>query len=152
RLEKLVSIDRAAAEKFRAISKRISEENTALSRLRERLVDCSGAADRRNVLVKEREAAYQRVFEAIAAEGQVLQDLYSPLMARLKGGVGTIEKLAFSVTRSVDVAAWASAGEKLLDLRMQGAFRGRGTLRQLADETLKDAWAAGTPQQVTEAM
>ena len=35
---------------------------------------------------------------------------------------------------------------------MQGMFKGRGTLRQLADETLKDAWEAGSPQQVTKAM
>ena len=35
---------------------------------------------------------------------------------------------------------------------MQGKFKGRSTVQQLADETLRDGWESASPQQVTEAM
>jgi len=91
RIEKLVSVDREATRKFSALSKRITDENTALERLREKLTDCdNGAKERAKLFVKERESAYVRVFDAINAEQTVLSDLYSPLMTRLEqaGDVG----------------------------------------------------------------
>ena len=88
RLEKLVSVDRDTANKFAALSKRITEETVALVRVKEKLADCEGAKERVNVLVQERQAAYVRVFEAIVAEEGVLRDLYSPLMARLEEAEG----------------------------------------------------------------
>lgn len=120
--------------------------------MRERLGDCEGARERVTALIQEREAAYQRVFEAIVAEEGVLRDLYSPLMARLQAAGGTVKKLAFSVGRVADVGRWATAGEDLLDLRRQGSFKGRGTLRQLGDTSLKAAWEMGDPKAVTAAM
>ena len=51
-----------------------------------------------------------------------------------------------------DVDHWAVAGEELLDLRRQGPFKGRGTLRQLADAALREAWETGDSQAVTAAM
>ena len=57
RLEKLVSVDRDTANKFAALSKRITEETAALERLKERLADCEGAKERVKALVQEREAA-----------------------------------------------------------------------------------------------
>jgi hypothetical protein len=57
RLEKLVSVDRDTANKFSALSKRITEENAALDRFREKLADCEGAKDRVRALVLVREAA-----------------------------------------------------------------------------------------------
>jgi energy-coupling factor transporter ATP-binding protein EcfA2 len=152
RLEKLVSVDKDTANKFAALSRRIAEETTALVRLKERLADCEGAKERVTVLVQEREAAYRSVFDAIVAEEGVLRDLYSPLMTRLEAAGGTMRKLSFSVGRVADVERWASAGEELLDLRRQGSFRGRGTLRQLGDASLKTAWETGDPQAATGAM
>ena len=152
RLEKLVSVDKDTANKFATLSRRITEEATALARLKERLVDCEGARERVAALVQEREAAYQRVFEAIVAEEGVLRDLYSPLMARLEAAGGTMRKLSFSVGRVADVGRWATAGEDLLDLRRQGSFKGRGTLRQLGDASLKAAWETGDPKAVTAAI
>jgi ABC-type lipoprotein export system ATPase subunit len=152
RLEKLVSADRDTANKFVALSKRIAEENTTLERLKEKLADCAGARERALGLVNEREAAYVRVFDAITDEQAILADLYSPLMTRLSKAKGTLKKLSFSVTREADVDRWAAAGEELLDLRHRGPFRGRGTLRQLADAALKAAWETGDPQTVNAAM
>jgi AAA domain, putative AbiEii toxin, Type IV TA system len=152
RLEKLVGADRDTANKFTSLSKHIAEETVALVRLRERLADCAGAKERVAALVQERESAYQRVFDAVVAEESVLRDLCSPLMSRLEAAGGTMRKLSFSVTRTADVAHWAAAGEELLDLRRQGSFKGRGTLRQLADDALKAAWETGDPQRITTAM
>jgi hypothetical protein len=103
-------------------------------------------------LVQEREAAYVRVFEAIFAEQNILTELYSPLMTRLAAAGGTLTKLSFSVRREARVEAWASAGEALLDLRIQGSFRGRGKLKQLADAGLKEAWETGNPTSISTAM
>jgi hypothetical protein len=103
-------------------------------------------------LVREREAAYVRVFDAITAEQAVLTDLYSPLMTRLGKAEGTLRKLSFSVTRVADIDGWAKAGEELLDLRHRGPFRGRGTLHQLADAALHAVWENGDPQTVSAAM
>jgi AAA domain, putative AbiEii toxin, Type IV TA system len=152
RLEKLIGEDKDAARKFSAISKRITEETAALQRLQERLADCEGAKDRAAALVVERETAYQRVFDAIVAEENVLRELYSPLMARLGAAGGSLKKLSFSVNRIADVGKWAAAGEELLDLRQKGSFKGRGTLRQLADASLKQAWETGDAKAVTDAM
>lgn len=152
RLEQLVSVDKDTAKKFAALSKRISEETAALVRLKERLADCEGARDRAATLVQEREAAYERVFDAIVAEENVLRELYSPLMTRLEAAGGAMNKLSFSVSRVADTVRWGAAGEELLDLRRQGSFRGRGTLRQLADGSLKTPWESGNSKAVTDAM
>ena len=92
------------------------------------------------------------MFDAIVAEEGVLRDLYSPLMTRLNAAGGTMKKLSFSVTREADVGRWAAAGEGLLDLRRQGPFKGRGTLRQVADAALKAAWETGDPKAVSGAI
>jgi hypothetical protein len=152
RLEKLVSLDRDTASKFAALSRRITEEAAVLERLRERLADCEGAKERVKALAEEREAAYVRVFEAIHAEQGVLVSLYRPLMMRLATAVGTLKKLSFSVSREADIAQWAADGEQLLDLRRQGTLKGRGTLHQVAETALRQAWESGDPTTVSAAM
>jgi hypothetical protein len=152
RLEELVSMDRETAGRFAAVSKRLLEENAGLDRLSERLADCERAKDRVKQLVQEREAAYACVFEAVVAEQNVLVELYSPLMARLQNEQGTLQKLSFNVARIGDVKKWADAGEDLLDLRQKGPFRGKGTLRIVAEAILKPAWETGDPAAVVAAM
>jgi hypothetical protein len=121
--------------------------------LNEKLEDALGAKDRVRTLQREREEAYRRVFEALVAEENVLRALYSPLMARLGSEAGTLRKLTFTVSRVADVQAWAStAEEKLIDLRRQGALRGRGALAALAEGALKPAWETGDPSAVARAM
>ena len=83
----------------------------------------------------------------------MLEELYTPLMARLQTAKGTLKKLCFTVTRVADVERWArQAEEGLIDLRKQGAFRGRGTLLQKANEMLRPAWETGTADEVVDAM
>jgi hypothetical protein len=152
RMEKLVSVDMDTAKKFGAISKRLTEEKTALTTLQEKLKDCEGAEERAKELAKEREATYQRIFDTVQSEQDVLADLYQPLMDRLQHAGSTLKKLSFTVTREVNLDAWAKAGEALFDLRQKSPFRGRGTLQQLASGSLMSAWQTEDSTKVTEAM
>jgi hypothetical protein len=152
RLEALVSADRDTQNKYTALSKRIADETAAQARLKQQLDESSGAADRLVKLLAERQERYIRVFEAVLAEQAVLVNLYAPLMVRLASARETLKKLSFSVSRVADVDAWALQAEELLDLRVQGPFRGRGKLKSLADATLKDAWERGDAAIVAAAM
>lgn len=153
RLQQLVNVDKSTAQKFAALSKKIVDETELLARLQEKLTDAEGAKARADALQADRESIYRRVFEAIAAEEGVLNDLYAPIKARLAGAGGTLSKLAFSVTRTADAAFWAQRGEdELVDLRRQGPFKGKGTLQQIAERDLKPAWETGDPEAVSEAM
>ncbi|MDO8900815.1 MAG: AAA family ATPase, partial [Phenylobacterium sp.] len=152
RLSAIINVDRATQEKFTQLSTRVIAETDLLTNLRERLEDASGAAERREALVDERTAAYESVFNSIIAEEQVLNDLYSPIKARLENSAGTLKKLAFSVRRTADLTQWALAGEAFVDLREAGPFKGKGTLLELADKHLRKAWEEGSAQEVSDAM
>jgi hypothetical protein len=74
------------------------------------------------------------------------------LQMRLQAQSGSLGKLSFSVRRQVDVAAWAAAGEQLLDLRKIGPFRLRGTLLAEAKTELEPAWRSGSAAEIAAAM
>jgi putative AbiEii toxin of type IV toxin-antitoxin system len=97
----------------------------------------------------ERYAAY---FDALLEEERNLNELYAPLARILAEGGNTVSKLRFSVKRSIDVDAWAARGEELLDLRKEGAFRGRGELARVAKVELVDAWKGGDGATAAEAI
>lgn len=151
RLEKLAAADKETAKKIAAITKRLTEEATALERLREKLKDSEGARDRATALVAEREHGYYRVFEAVLAEERVLNELYAPLRMRLETAGGTLARLSSTVTRVADVAAWAKRGEALFDLR-GGPFKGIGSLEKEARMMLLSAWTTGDAAAVSQAM
>lgn len=151
RLEKLVAADSQTAKKLSAVSKRITDETSALERVKDRLKDCEGARIRAEVLVVEREKGYRRVFDAVLSEERVLNELYAPLLDRLQEAGGTLAKLSFSVNRVADVDTWAARGEELFDLRT-GPFKGIGSLKNVASEMLRDAWQQGDSAAVSAAM
>lgn len=152
RLQQLVGSDRAIASQFVALSRRIDEENAALARLKEKLEDCKQAKERIANLRVDRQAGYARVFEAVVSEQNVLSDLYAPIMKRICGAPGALNKLNFTVRRVANVEQWANQGEALLDLRRQGPFKGRGKLRERAEKLLKQSWETGSVQDVVAAM
>lgn len=152
RFQRLVNVDKDTAAKFVAISKRIDEETIALARMKEKLTDFDGAAERIKAAQQDRDAAYAQMFKTIAEEEAELRTLYAPLRARLESGTGAIGKLSFSVKRQVDIQSWASRGEELLDLRKLTPFQGRGKLLELAKESLAAAWESGDSTTVASAM
>jgi len=80
-----------------------------------------------------------------------LRELYAPLMIRLLAAGGTLAKLSFTVSRVVDVEAWASLGETLFDKR-GGPFKGIGSLAKQADDMLAQAWKTGNSASIAAAM
>jgi hypothetical protein len=153
RLEKLVSADKETQRRYTALSGSIATETAALQTLTEKLNDAKGSRARARELQAQREEAYGRAFDALVAEHAVLKDLYAPLMARLAAASGTLTKLSFSVARVANVEQWASEAEDgLIDLRKAGAFRGKGTLLQKANEVLKGPWETGNAADVIAAM
>ena len=154
RLEKLVSADKETQRRYTALSGSIAKETAAaLQTLTDKLKDAQGAKERARELQKDREDAYGRAFDALVAEQGVLEELYAPLMARLAAASGTLKKLSFSVARIANVEEWATQAEDgLIDLRKAGAFRGKGTLVQKANEVLKEAWETGDSARVRASM
>lgn len=153
RLEKLVSADKETQRRYTALSGNIATETAALQTLTDKLKDAQGARERARELQTEREEAYGRAFDALVAEQSVLEELYAPLMARLAAASGTLAKLSFSVARIANVEQWAGEAEDgLIDLRKAGAFRGKGTLLERADELLKTAWETGDSTAIRAAM
>jgi DNA repair exonuclease SbcCD ATPase subunit len=153
RLEKLVSADKETQRRYTSLSGSIATETAALQTLTEKLNDAKGARDRARELQTQREEAYGRAFDALVAEQLVLEELYAPLMARLAAASGTLKKLSFSVARVANLEQWASEAEDgLIDLRKAGAFRGRGTLLEKANEVLRQAWETGDSAAVIAAM
>lgn len=153
RLEALFGADKRVREQYKALTGRITQENSALRTLETRFTDSQGAAARRKNLQTERDDTYGRVFEAIINEQSALADLYAPLMARLGSSSGTLNKLSFSVRRIADIKVWgAVAEEELLDRRRAGFFHGRGSLIAVATAALKPAWETGSANEVQAAM
>ena len=153
RLEGLLNADKLVREQYSALSRRISREAAALQTLQDRLSDAKGAAARRRKLQRERNEAYERVFDAILSEEQALVDLYAPIQERLGTAGRTLNRLEFSIFRAANAVGWADyAEENLLDRRLEGPFRGRGALVKRAERELKPRWETGTAAEVTKAM
>ncbi|MCY3614821.1 MAG: AAA family ATPase [Bacteroidetes bacterium] len=153
RIEKQLKDDRKVQGQCAALSKTIEQEQYRLEKLVSRQQDASGAAERRHDLQRQRIETYERVFDAIIAEENALNALYSPLKDRLATEDGTLNKLGISVNRRADTAKWAEyAEERLLDRRREGPFRGRGALYRLVESKLKPIWETGTASEVSDTM
>ena len=153
RVEKLVAADDITKKQFSALTAKISNETTALGILKEKLEVAKGARVRIADLQTERDATYTRVIGAITSEEQVLAELYAPLMTRLAGTTGSLSKLSFTVSRSVDVDAWAKFAERhLIDLRRDTPFKGAGTFLSLVEDRLRTVWETGDAAAVGDAM
>ena len=153
RLEKLVAADAVTKKQFSALTTRISTETTSLTILKEKLEVAQGAGARIKELQGDRDEAYSRVFSAVTSEQRVLTELYEPLLDRLSGSKGSLNKMSFTVSRSVDVNRWAEFAEKhLIDLRRDTPFKGAGTFLSLVNNHLKTVWETGGSQDVGVAM
>lgn len=152
RITALVSIDKNTVERFTSITTRITQEQTALNILEENLYDYEIAKERLKTLRDERDECYGRVFEAVLLEESILMDLYFPIMTKLSNANGTLNKMAFSIKRTVDLDKWANDGEQLFDLREKSNFKGKGMLKQEAEDVLLLAWEKGNAHDILLAM
>jgi len=151
RLGQQVSLDRQTSEAFTALSRRIVTETELLAQLRARAEEAEDAGPRIKALEAERRAITARVFAALAAEHNVLTELYAPIAQRLSTAGGSLRKLAFAVRRTADMERWIKAGETLLNLRRPGAFSAQGALARAA-APLQRAWESGSAEAVAAAV
>ncbi|HTE41045.1 MAG TPA: AAA family ATPase, partial [Steroidobacteraceae bacterium] len=153
RLEQRISADTVVRNQYTALARKIATEKATLQSLKTRLEDAKGAEARRKALQQERDSAYGRLFDAVIKEQEALTALYDPLMMRLGIMPGTLKELSFQVSRTADVATWASLGEEgLIDCRKSGEFNGLGSLEKLVRKELQPAWEGGSAADVQAAM
>ncbi|UKT64300.1 TrlF family AAA-like ATPase [Pedobacter mucosus] len=152
RITVLVSADTNTTQRFTAITGKITQEQTACNILKENLTNYEAGIERVKMLREQRDECYGRVFEAVLQEETILKDLYFPIMTKLSGASGTLQKMAFSIKRTVNLDKWAADGEQLFDLREKSNFKGKGTLKQQAEEVLLSAWEKGSAHDVLVAM
>lgn len=143
RLQQLSGLDQGRAHQLSQLQTQESELQRQLAQLNQRVLDSRGADERIRELVARRRDHYSAYFTALLREEEELRQMYEPLSALLDSGAGNVAKLRLSIMRVVDCAAWAAAGDELLDARRSGLFRGRGALESLAREELLDAWEHG---------
>ena len=152
RLEKLIGVDAARTKRYAQLTEKITRSSSVQQQLTKQIEHAAGWELRSIDLRAQRKEAYAGVFSSITDLEAELRSLYAPVGSRLVGAGGSLEKLSFSVKRSVDLAKWASDGEALLDLRKNGPYKGRGTLLDIATRVLKGPWENGSDKEVSEAM
>lgn len=152
RLQGLIEIDEDARRKLVNLTQRIASENTDLEVARGVLKEAKGWSERSKEHDKNRRLAYIRVFRSVIAEEEILNQLYKPLMDKLKASKGTLEKLSFTATRRADVGQWAHEGEKLFDLRRAGDFKGKGSIKTWAEAHMRGAWEKGDASAIEKAL
>lgn len=152
RLRTLIGLDAVKADRLKQLDAKVTQSEGQLSRIAEQIADAERAHARIVELNGRRKAEYARIFAAIEDEARELESLYEPLKALLEQEEGALGRLEFSVRRVVDVKEWAERGERLLDLRTMGPFRGHGALLKAAREELLDAWTCGGSDEVADAM
>jgi hypothetical protein len=141
RLQALIGLDRERAENLKKLNQQASQTRARLKQLDEQLAHATGAERRMDALRQQRLDHYAAYFDALLREESELRTLYEPLEALLSVYGGTTAKLKLTVRRKVDVSRWAQEGEELLDLR--GRVFKSGTLKNLAEAALLDAWERG---------
>jgi energy-coupling factor transporter ATP-binding protein EcfA2 len=151
RLEGLIGVDQQAARQLTSLNSKIAADQGNVANLTRQVETAKQSPARVEAIKRERRIAYGMVFEALVDEQAELTALYAPLAARIERETGSARKLGFAVRRRVNVEAWATAGENLLDLRKGSTLR-RGTLSEIAKSMLLAAWASGSATEATAAL
>lgn len=151
-LVKQIGAEQDKARRYKQLQDKITKTRRDLQEAKRRLEDAEKADGRRTEAMNERRTVYAEVFDLFAREREYLEALYAPLGERLSKGAPSGRRLEFYVQRHVDVGHWAERGEKLLDLRLDSAFRGKGRLLDIATRTLLPSWRTGDAAQVAQAM
>lgn len=152
RLQKLSGMDAQRTKSLRTAEARLRDARSRLAECAKTLARAKAAEPRIKDLMTERESHYRSYFEALLAEEEELNALYSPLEQVFRSDQGSVSKLNFSVRRRVDHISWAARGEALLDSRRSGDFRGQGSLERLALAELVPAWETADATGAAEAL
>jgi energy-coupling factor transporter ATP-binding protein EcfA2 len=147
-----IGADRKNIQRLQQLNQLYATQDARCRRLEEDLARAEQSPSRLAGILAERAALYERFFELITEQCDILTELYKPLAEKLVSATTSATKLRLRVIRNVDVDAWARAGESLLDLRKNGKFRGKGALADAARDALLPAWQEGSAAEVAAAM
>jgi len=147
-----IGADQKNAQRLRQLAQLQATHEARRTQLEEDQARAEQSPARLEGILAERAKLYERFFDLITEECDILAELYAPLGAKLQGASNSASKLRLRVVRSVDVNRWARDIESLLDLRKNGEFRGRGALAEIATEDLLPSWQTGTAQEAAAAM
>jgi hypothetical protein len=150
RLAKELGLDDENRRRKADLEKRLALAKADEEKAKKEVAYAAGATARIRQAQAERLEQYERVFRSLAAERETLELIYAPLRQRI-AEEPRLSKLAFVVSRSVDVDGWAREGESLLDLR-KPPFNGRGALADRTRIELLPVWSEGSPAEVGSAM
>ena len=152
RLQRLIGLDAQRTAALGKVTKQAADVRGKITKLNGEILEAGQADLKVGSLTQDRLDHYASYFNALLEEEQELQALYAPLKAILDDFGPSVAKLRLSVRRTVEVAAWAAAGEAHLDLRTTGPFHGVGSLQRIADEVLVPAWHSGDGADAAEAI
>lgn len=152
RLARLVGLDKQKAVQFQALSKRIEQNQKELEEAKKKLVSAEKAEEELKLIRAKRRETYRNVFATFVELQRELEALYAPLEEALQAEAGALGKLKFVVRRLVDLDTWVKRGEDLFDLRKDGPFKGKGSLRDVANQLLVTAWESGDPSMADKAI
>lgn len=152
RLQDLIGVDQTKVRRLQELTSAISREQAGLQKIEAQITQAEASGAKIADIRARRRECYKLIFDAIRAEEMEVAALYEPLKERLGSETGALSRLTFSVRRIADVKAWADAGERLLDLRKGGPFRGQGSLHAIARKMLQKAWEEGDSDAVASAM
>lgn len=152
RLAKLIGVDQENAKRFAALTQKVQLAQKQLEGMKTQLKTAQRADDEIKKISVGRREAYRQVFDSFVELQAELSSLYAPLSGSLENEHGALAKLKFVVRRIVDLEHWVEVGENLLDLRKDGPFKGRGTLKAAARTELLSAWESGDPITVDKAV
>ncbi|WCS17758.1 AAA family ATPase [Mycobacterium marinum] len=147
-----IGADQKNAQRLQQLARLHATHEARRTQLEEDQARAEQSPARLDGILAERANLYERFFELITEQCDILADLYAPLGAKLEGASNSAARLRLKVVRSVDVEKWARDIEGLLDLRKNGEFRGRGALAEIAAEALLPAWQTGTAAEAAAAM
>lgn len=147
-----IGVDQRNAQRLQALNEQIRNQDLEQQKLADQIASDQGAEERLKALFEQRTQCYQEFFDLVVQEEKILQELYSPLEAKLASAGDTTSRLRLKVVRRVDVDQWAARGEDLIDLRKTGKFKGKGAIAEFARKSLLPAWETGTAAEVSTAM
>ena len=149
-LRKERGLDEVNAKRKGDLEKRLLAAKADETRAAQYLENAQKAGERIAGAQTRRLDSYETIFETLALEEQTLKELYAPLRERVAEDE-RLSKLTFVVGRVVDLDAWVTRGETLMDLRRM-PYGGRGGLGSEASAMLLPAWQRGSPEQVRSSM
>jgi hypothetical protein len=152
RLAKLIGVDQQNAKRFVALTQKIQAGQKQLEGFKSQLLVARKADEEIKRITGGRREVYRQVFDTFVELQSELSRLYAPLKSSLASEEGALGKLKFVVRRVVDLDRWVDLGEDLLDLRKDGPFKGRGSLKLAAQKKLLPAWESADPAAADKAV